>query len=81
MFMEGVWRCMGFARAKDLVRTLWAIFHRDAKFGFWVVDNIFEGRGDGGFYDVEFTMIVLNLSALFHKDFKCLIRYLNIKFL
>ena len=49
MFMEGVWRCVGFARAKDLVRTLLAIFHMDAKFGFWVADNIFEGRGDGGF--------------------------------
>ena len=57
-------------RAQDLVRTLWAIFHMDAKFGFWVADNIIEGQGEGGFYDVELKTIVLNLSALLRKDIK-----------
>ena len=71
MFMEGVWRCVGFARAEDLVGTLWAIFQMDAKFGSWVADNVFAGRGGGGSNDVELTMIISNLSALLHKDFKC----------
>ena len=45
-------------------------FSQDAKFGFWVADNIIEGRGEGGFYDVELKIIVLNLSALLRKDIK-----------
>ena len=33
MFVEGVWRCVGFVKVQDLARTLLVIFQLGAKFG------------------------------------------------